>query len=292
MNEYATGLMIFGCGYLGLRVAHLWRQNIGPVCAVTRSSSRSNELTMAGIAPVIADVMNSATLLDLPRVTHVLHCIGYDRMGPHSKESVYVDGLTQVLEHLPATVQRIVFVSSSSVYGQDSGEWVDENSPTEPQSEGGRICLRAEQSLRSHDLSSTVLRLSGLYGPGRLLARIDALHRGEMIGGNPDAWLNLIHVEDAARACQAALTAKTPAPLYLVSDSLPVQRFQYYSELANRVGAPAPQYDHRPTERHVSGGVNKRCCSALIQRELSLHWLHPGFLSGLDTAIDTREGTP
>jgi nucleoside-diphosphate-sugar epimerase len=281
MSDRTDHLLIFGCGFLGLRAARLWREGGGTATAVTRSPAKAAQLQTLGIEAHVADLMQPETLEELPPATHVLYCVGYDRTSSTSKEALYVDGLSHVVTAVAKSVKRFVYVSSSSVYHQDDGSWVDELSATEPLSDGGRICLAAEQRLRSGLEHATILRMSGLYGPERLLARVDQLRANEPIGGNPEAWLNLIHGDDAARACVAALQAAQLSPLYLVSDDRPIPRREYFTELARRVGAPPPVFSGEPSSRHTASGLNKRCRNDLVKRELQLEWIYPDISSGL-----------
>ncbi|RLS38519.1 MAG: SDR family oxidoreductase [Planctomycetota bacterium] len=286
MSPTADQLLIFGCGFLGLRAARLWLAEGGTVMAVTRNPAKAAQLQSLGIEPVLADLMQPETLASLLRSTHVLYCVGFDRTSSWSKESLYLEGLTHVINAVAKDVQRFVYVSSSSVYHQDDGSWVDETSHTEPTSEGGRICLAAEQRLRSRVEQATILRMSGLYGPERLLARVDQLQANEPIGGNPEAWLNLIHGDDAARACVAALKAAKPSPLYLVSDDRPHLRREYFTELAQQVGAPPPVFSGASSSRHTADGLNKRCRNNKIKSELQLEWVYPDISRGLQPLTD------
>lgn len=305
MSDTPGELLIFGCGFLGLRVARSWLACGGTARAVTRPSSgsvpemgpgstglgsgsspKATQLKALGVTPVVADLMNPASLREAlanQPISRVLYCVGYDRSSPVSKESLYIDGLTNAIEALAGRASRFVYVSSSSVYGQDDGSWVDEDSSTEPDSDGGRTCLRAEQQLRERLPAATILRMSGLYGPERLLVRLDQLKSGEPIGGNPEAWLNLIHGDDAAAACVAALTAPSPSPLYLVSDDQPLRRRDYFEALARRIGAPQPTFSGEPTTRHSGAGLNKRCQNARVKRELGVSWKHPSVTSTNDS---------
>ncbi len=249
--------------------------------AVTRSEEKAAQLAAQGIELILGDLMRPETLTALPSVSRVLYCVGYDRSSSWSKESLYINGLTHVLDAMQGRVDRFVYVSSTSVYGQDDGSWIDETSTTEPTTDGGRICLAAEQRLRERVEHATILRMSGLYGPDRLLARVDQLRAGEPIGGNPEAWLNLIHGDDAGRACVAALTVPSPGPLYLVSDDRPVTRREYFTALALQVGAPSPIFSGAPTSRHTPDGLNKRCRNERVKRELRLKWQYPEVAQGL-----------
>ena len=161
--------------------------------------------------------------------------------------SVYVDGLLNVLEELPPTVSRVVYASSTGVYGQTEGEWVNLQTRPDPRTESGKICLEAEERLagwarkRNRSTSVVVLRFAGLYGPGRVV-RSTLIARGEPIPGDPSKLLNLIHIDDAARAAVAALVIPNPDPIYLVSDDRPVTRLEYYSLVASLLDAPEPRF--------------------------------------------------
>src|SRR5579883_2832198 len=133
--------LIIGCGYLGKRVAALWQQQGHHVFATTRTHLQDPALTS-----IVCDVLQPASLAGLPAVETVLYAVGFDRASGSSMRAVYVEGLDNVLRHLPRP-GRFIHISSSSVYGQSDGSWVDEASPTEPAEESGRIVLEAEELL-------------------------------------------------------------------------------------------------------------------------------------------------
>ncbi len=139
--------LIFGCGYLGHRVAVRWQVAGDTPHVVTRSPSRAAALAAEGLQPIVADVLRPETLRGLPTADTVLYAVGYDRTADQSLREVYVQGLANVLAALPANTGRILYVSSTGVYGQTTGEPVDESSPCHPTREGGRACLEAEQLL-------------------------------------------------------------------------------------------------------------------------------------------------
>jgi nucleoside-diphosphate-sugar epimerase len=284
--------LIIGCGYLGLRVARHWIAAGHHVSAVTRSQERVEKLRTAGIEPIVADVMSRESLRALPSADVLLYAVGYDRHAGHGRRAVYVDGLENVLREAAGRVGRLVYISSTSVYGQTNGEWVNEESPCDPQNDNGRACLDAEQVVWRHFSSNdagpkpaNVLRLSGLYGPGRLIARVESLLSGEPIGGNPDAWLNLIHVEDAAQAVVACAERGTPRVTYLISDDRPATRREYYTRLAELVGAPPPVFSAVEDLRGRTTGLNKRCNNRCMKRELTADLLYPTMEAGLPNAV-------
>jgi nucleoside-diphosphate-sugar epimerase len=275
MNE---SLLIVGCGYLGRRVAALASERCPWVFATTRG--RSRELAGLGLEPVVCDVLDPPSLADLPEVRDVAFCVGHDRSAGRPMREVYVRGLANVLEALPATVRRVVYVSSTSVYGQTGGEVVDESAPTDPAEESGRVVREAEEVLRTMRPDGVVLRFAGIYGPGRLL-REQAVRAGQPIPADPEKWLNLIHVADGARAVLAAVERGRPGAVYNVSDGHPVRRREYYAELAAALGAPAPRFEAPPD----GDATDRRVGNARMRRELRVELQYPSYIEGLRASV-------
>ena len=290
-----TRRLIIGCGYLGQRVADRWLQSEDAVFALTRSPAHAEQFRRQGIVPIIGDVVDSASLQSLPEVDTVLWAVGWDRASARSMDEVYVGGLENVCRVMRTRSKRFISISSTSVYGQNQGEWVDEESICQPLLANGKTCLAAEQVLANSAitevcgsrLETTVLRLSGIYGPGRLLSRTATLKNGDALNGNPDAWLNLIHVDDAADMVVKCAAAHQSPRLLLVSDDEPVRRRDYYSALAARVGAPPPRFvveerEALPTELEL----NKRCRNSLSKSNLGWSPRFPTYREGLLHSID------
>jgi nucleoside-diphosphate-sugar epimerase len=283
--------LILGCGYLGMRVARLWQSHGDQVICVTRSADRARELTAAGFGTIVADVTDPATLVNLPTCDTVLFAVGYDRTQSLPIETVYVQGLKNVLAALPADTGRIVYISSTGVYGHADGDWVDETTPCHPIREGGKACLAAELALLASDrpAQKVVLRLVGIYGPDRIPRRAD-VQAQKPIPGLPDGYINLIHVDDAAAiAVQAAAQpwrAWAEPPIFNVTDGHPVVRRDYHQFLAEMFGAPSPTFvppaTDSPTHR---GGSDKRVSNQRLQAALSPHIRYADFREGLRASI-------
>jgi nucleoside-diphosphate-sugar epimerase len=236
-----TSALIVGCGYLGRRVAERLKSQGVRVTATTRSHERAAEFERAGLEPLVLDVCSPPRL---PSFDRVFYSVALDRRSGRSMHDVYVGGLLAFLKALPSPVTRFVYASSTNVYGITDGSWIDETTPAEPTSDSGKICLEAEEELRAWartDSGLTILRYSGLYGPGRVIRRA-AIERGEPIACDPETHLNLIHIDDAATAAEAALMAESPPPLVLVSDGRPILRRDYYGLLAQLLDAPPPDF--------------------------------------------------
>lgn len=274
----ATRLVV-GCGYLGTRVASRWLAAGDRVVAVTRRPARAAELAALGIEPLVADVTAAAfpAAGTLPTATTVFWAVGFDRTTGTTHRDVHVHGLRRLLDALPGG-PRVILSSSTGVWGDEDGRVVNESTPAHPGREAGRVLLEAEALLQRHARGPGVaLRFAGLYGPGRL-PRIADLVAGLPIAADPDSWLNLVHVDDAAEIVRLVAAAAAPTPLYVVSDGRPVLRRDWYGRLAELAGGPAPRWD-ASAER--SRGADKRVDPARLFAEIPVRLAHPDALAAL-----------
>jgi nucleoside-diphosphate-sugar epimerase len=269
--------LVFGCGYLGRRVAERWRAAGRRVRALTRG--RADALRAAGIEPITGDVLDRAGLHGLPAAGTVLYAVGLDRSAGRSMRDVYVGGLANVLAALPPCA-RFIYVSSTSVYGQTNGDSVTELSPTLPADESGAVVLEAERLLRAARPDAVVLRFAGIYGPDRLLRKQPIL-KGEPLVGDADKWLNLVHVADGAEAVLAAESRGAPGETYNVADGTPVPRRDFYTRLAELLHAPPARFDHRPEP----GAANRRIDATKARTALGWAPAYPSYREGLTAAV-------
>jgi nucleoside-diphosphate-sugar epimerase len=267
--------LIFGCGYLGRRVAQAWLKQGRRVAALTRG--RSEELANDGIAPLRGDVLDPASLEGLPAARTILYAVGMDRSAGRTMREVYVEGLRNVLAQAPQA--KWISVSSTGVYGQTDGGTVDETSETEPIEESGKIVLEAERLLHAVRPDAVILRFAGIYGPGRLLRR-EPILRGEPFVGDAEKWLNLIHVSDGVQAVQLAEAKAAAGRTYLVSDGTPVTRRDYYSHLAEVLKAPPARFESGPAKLEP----NRRIANARLVQELGFVPAFPDYRAGLADA--------
>jgi len=299
--------LIIGCGYVGLPVAQKWLEQGHTVSALTRSETRAAEFARLGIKPILGDITQPESLKKLPDVETVLYAVGFDRSANLSRHEIYVTGLDHVLTEIKGRTRKIIYLSSTSVYGQSAGEWVDEESACEPQRENGQICLEAEHLFEKHGLRSTeerpktttavILRLAGIYGPKRLLARMEQIKAGESLAGRPDAWLNLIHVTDIINTILECDTDIQLESHYLVSDNRPISRQEYYETLAQLLNAPFPRFavdepdqpalkSNRTHSTERAAGMNKRCNNLRLREKLGVELVYPTIKEGLSQAIE------
>jgi nucleoside-diphosphate-sugar epimerase len=276
--------LIIGCGYLGRRVAAFWHEQGHRVFATTRRIEGATELRALDYEPVVCDVLDPDSLRSLPRVHSVVYAIGLDRSSGQTMRDVYVRGLANVLDAMPAP-DRFIYVSSSSVYGQTAGEWVDESSATEPQEDSGKIVLEAEAMLRSRRPDAILLRFAGIYGPDRLL-RSKSIRAGEPIVGDAGKWLNLIHVEDGTHAILSAETLATPSGIYNICDDQPVRRRDFYTELAKLLTAPAPSFVLPwPSQAPPHEKGNRRISNRRMKEDLHVLLHYPHYRAGLKASV-------
>jgi nucleoside-diphosphate-sugar epimerase len=276
--------LVVGCGYLGERVARRWAGDGARVLGVTRREARGRELATVGVDPIVADVTDAGAtqwLEELPPLDTVFWAVGFDRAAGRTHRDVHVGGLGRLLDALARGAAagirpRVILSSSTGVWGDEAGDEVDEGTPPNPSREAGAVLVEAEQLLRSHPAGPGVaLRFAGLYGPGRM-PRLDDLRAGRPLAADPDTWLNLIHVDDAARIVCAVAAAPAPQPLYVVSDGRPVLRRDWYGRLAAVTGSPVPTWD--PSAPRIRG-ADKRVNPALLFRDLGITLDHPDSLA-------------
>lgn len=277
--------LIIGCGYLGARVAERWHLQGARVFATTRNAETAASFARRGWAPIVCDVQRPETLKELPHVDRVAYAVAIDRSSGASMRDVYVDGLRNVLANLPKP-ERFVYVSSSSVFGQTDGNWIDEDAATEPEEPAGKVVLEAESLLRSTLPDAIMLRFAGIYGPGRLLRR-KSIEAGEPIVGDAEKWLNLIQVDDGAEAVVAAAERGLPGRVYIVADGAPVRRREFYAEMARLLGAPEPRFvpppPGSPLPPHERG--NRRLRNRRLCEELKAELRYPDYRAGLEDAV-------
>jgi len=283
--------LIIGCGYLGQRVAQQWLQAGDQVTVLTRSTERASELSKAGLQTLVGDLTRPDSLPSFPACETVLYAVGYDRSSSQSIEEVYVQGLENFLARIDPG-GKVIYISSTGVYGQNDGSWVDEDSPCQPTRPGGVACLAAESLLASHPrgAGSIVLRLAGIYGPNRIPRRA-AIEAGKPVAAAENGYLNLIHVVDAVEAILATEACLDLPPVLLVSDGQPVLRGTYFQEIARLLGAPKPQFSPPDEASHQAGRAtsDKRISNRRLQETLPMSFQYPSYREGLAALLQCPE---
>jgi nucleoside-diphosphate-sugar epimerase len=263
---------------------------------VTRSEVRADEFNRQGYQSMVADVTRPETLQRVPAADVVLFAVGYDRSAGKPIHDTYADGMRNVLAALPPGTGRSIYISTTGVYGQAHGQWVDEDTPPDPQREGGIASFAAESILAGHSLGrrSMILRLAGLYGPGRL-PYIEDLRAGKPIAAPSAGYLNLIHVDDAAAAIVAAgrIAPFDDGPrVYCVSDGHPVERGEFYREVARQIGSPPPTFvDPVPnTPRALRASADRRVRNDRMLRAFDFQLAYPDYRAGIAAILEAPAG--
>jgi len=283
----APTVLIAGCGDLGTEVglrfaARGWRA-VG--------LRRSADVLPDALVPLAGDLTGdlAGVVEQLPSsIEAVVFTPAADERTPAAYRAAYVDGLTNVLDHLDRsgrTPARLLAVSSTAVYGVEDGSDVDENTPTDPTSPTGAVLVEAEQVLHGRRPDAISFRLSGIYGPGRTRL-IDRVRSGTAVLPDPPALSNRIHRDDAAAAIvHLLISAETPEQVYLGVDDAPVDRGEVLAFLAEELGRPRP-----PTGPDTSTrGGDKRCRNDRL-KATGFRFTYPTYREGY-RAVLAGEGT-
>ena len=242
---------------------------------------RNRDRLPSEICWVCADLTRTETLENLPGPFDVVfYTAGADRRTEEDYQAAYVQGLSnliQALQKQTPSVRRWFFTSSTAVYGQSRGEWVDENSPAAATHFTGRSLRDGERLLLQSSAAATILRVAGIYGPGRHRL-IEQVRRGEAccVEG-PPRYVNQVHRDDCVGVLTHLMQLDMPQPLYVVVDNEPAEKCQVLHWIADRLGVPSPP--RVPSTGRPPARGNKRCRnSRLIQSGYTFRY--PSFREG------------
>lgn len=233
-----TRVVIVGCGDIGSRVAILLHQQGWLVHGLRRNTAR----LPAGIVPIAADLNQPECPSDWPQqpIDYVVYAMAAQSMSEVGYQQSYVQGQRHMYSWLAQHQQqpkRVIFVSSTSVYGQNDDSWIDEQSPTEPKRWSGQIMLEAEQCALNSGHPATAVRLSGIYGPGRnmLIERVRSGYHAPHL----HSYTNRIHADDAAgliaTILQADAQGQAVESVYLGVDNEPVEQAEVVAWLQQQL---------------------------------------------------------
>jgi len=277
----ARGIMnivIAGCGYLGRALGLSLSQAGHRVWGICRSSNLPAE-----IMPIQADV-GEITVDALPNTDILLYMLSPDVRDEMHYRSTYVENLQHLLgvyrQH-SYRPKRFLYVSSTGVYEQRQGEWVDEKTPLAPVNPLNQILIEAETLVQSVDwMQSTVVRFSGIYGPNRH-PLLDALYRGDARICTSKHYSNRIHLVDCVGVLMHLMRVITPAPLYVATDNEPTPINTIISWLSSKTGQPLPEGKISGSAEEFERRSNKRCNNALLLHsgyQMNYQNYHQGFL--------------
>lgn len=292
----AEHVVILGCGYIGIELGRQLTAAGHEVVGVRRSEEGCAAIEDAGFAAHQADLTEPDDRAGLPDADWLVFAASSGGRNAEAAREIYVDALDGIIEEYgerASTPDRLVYTSSTGVYGDHDGEWVDESTPLEPTTDKTEVLVEAERvtldESQSYGIDGTVARFSGLYGPDRY-----RLHR-YIEGPVTEGYLNMVHRADAAGAVAYLLTAdRARDEAVVVTDDEPVDKWTFADWLAAECGLDSPPKrtkKERLTDESLSEAGRRRIltskrCSNDYLRELGYELEYPTFREGYRAVID------
>jgi nucleoside-diphosphate-sugar epimerase len=280
-------VLIVGCGYVGLPLgAELVRLG-HTVFGLRRSALADEELKATSIVPLHADVTQPQTLAKLPRdFDWVVNCAAAGSSNAEDYRKIYLEGNRNLITWLAdSPPKKFLYTNSTSVYGQNDGSVVTEQSSVEPDADTAKILVDTEKLLLAavaqRKFPAVVLRVAGIYGPGRGYWLNQFLRGEARIEGDGSRWLNMIHRDDLISVIIAALERGTPGEIYNAADNRPVTQLELFEWLAAKLKRPLPPKVPGDAEVWRRRGVtNKRVSNAKLLKELECKLCYPDLRAG------------
>ena len=281
-------VLIIGCGDIGKRVARLALADNASVHGLVRSAEHAAKLEQLGIRPIIGSLDEPATLTDLPtKGTTVFY------FAPPPGGGVTDPRVRNFCAAIPSGEEprMLVYMSTSGVYGNIGGDLVTEETPPNPQTTRGKRRLDAENAFHgwghAHGVPVVVLRVTGIYGPGRYPV-------SQLAGGQPVLFeeiaplTNRIHQDDLARVCLAAAVKGEDGDIFNVSDGHPTTMTHYFNAVADLLGYPRPRQVSVEEARQVMSPLmlsymeeSRRMDNRKMLAKLGVTLLYPDLEAGL-----------
>lgn len=268
-------IQIAGAGYLGSRIAHYFQQKKQRVTALVRSAKSVERLNTQSIVSRQVDFLEPNTLESVPPAHFVVISVAPEDHSLEGYKNIY---LTGVKNYLAAFANHpkpflIVYISSTGIYEENTGGWVDSETFPNPKTEKAKLLLAAEQQVLQSGYPSCVLRLSGIYGPDR--NRIQKIKDGNY--PETSGWANLIHVHDAVSAIPVLFKSAKTGNVYLGTDDQPFTQQEFLDWLCPKLKLPVPAVE----SKNLSG---KRCSNQKL-KELGWKPDFPTFKEGYSSLL-------
>ncbi len=288
-------ILIVGYGDIGVRTAGLLSSRYR-VYALTRSESAMQRARHQGAIPVPGDLDHPATLGRIVGLADtVLHFAPPQRNGPHDLRTRHLLAALTKGKILP---RRLIYISTTGVYGDCHGERVDETRATRPTTPRALRRADAETSLRRwgtrNGVRVSILRVPGIYAPGRLpVERLE--QRIPALRAEDDGYTNHIHADDLARIVAAALIHGRPGRVYNTADDTPMKMADYFDLVADHYGLERPRrVSWQEAQKEISPGMlsymneSRRIANDRIKQELGVRLRYPGVREGLEGMSDAK----
>jgi nucleoside-diphosphate-sugar epimerase len=276
-------VLVAGCGWLGTEIARRLVLRGERVTGVRRDPARAAALAALGVEPLSVDLSAPGAESRLPEVDAIVACQSASADGEAAYRAAYLDANRALLAAAARVGARaFVYTGSTGVFGQRDGSEVDEGTPPAPSSPAARVLVEAERLVAGGGgggLRASVVRLSGLYGPGRT-GIVERVRGGALsLGPGDDAWMNFCHLEDAVRFVLAALERSAPCAIHHGSDAAPARRREVVEWIAARLGVEPRRGEAAPP------GPNRRISSARTREALGVALAYPSFREGLEPLL-------
>ena len=272
-------ILIAGCGYVGQATADLFHGAGWDVEGWIASDKSAAALSAKPYPTCRVDISSRDQVAERPGTFDaVVHCASSRGGGAESYRQIYLNGARNLLDRF----KKMLFTSSTSVYAQRDGSWVTEESETNPVRETSQVLLETEKMVLSRD--GTVVRLAGIYGPGRSALLSKFLAGSAVIDPKNDRFVNQVHRDDIASAIFLLLSGKWQRrQIYNVVDNEPILQSDCYRWLAQTLNRPLPPTKELTGERK-RGDTNKRVSNAKLR---SLDWTlqYPTFVDAMENSI-------
>ena len=273
-------VLIAGCGDVGSVLATALLQDGHLVYGLKRDTSTLPE----GVLPVVADLLDPATLKDLPEnIDWLIFMPTPASRDQAAYEAIFIQGWKNLWAGLKQTPVRTLVVSSTAVFGEANGGIVNEETKPDPSGFNGKVLLKMEQLVSCCTENLIVVRISGIYGPGRERLIRQAASEGLAVQQFPTQFTNRIHRDDAAAALKHLLEIDHPEALYLVTDDRPAPKYEVVKWLANKQGYASPR-----GIADENAGRGKRVSNQRL-RDSGFRMSYPDYLTGYTAVLDLRE---
>lgn len=284
-------ILIVGCGYVGIPLgAELVRRG-HEVFGLSRNANSKSELVAQGINPLQCDITRADDLRKFEaRFDWIVNCVASGGGGADEYRRVYLDGTRNLIAWLAgAPLRKFLYTSSTSVYGQQDGSFVTELSPATPGAGTAKILIETENVLldaaRRNGFPAVILRVAGIYGPGRGYWFKQFARNEACIEGQGERFLNMIHRDDVFGCVLAGLERGRPGEIYNAVDDEPVTHFEFFEWLARQFNRPMPPSTEGNPMVQRRGLTNKRVSNHKLKTELGYHFKYPTFREGYSAEI-------
>ena len=272
-------VLVIGCGYLGAQLLRELGRTGWKATGITLSESSADALRNEGLEVVAADLRTSdLRVVSESNPSVVIHCASSGKGGAVAYREIFLETTTRLIQD--TTFEHLIFTSSTSVYAQTDGSLVTETNPAEPERETGKILRETEELVLAHH--GTVLRLAGIYGPGRCVPLEKLLSGEAVVEGDGERIINSIHRDDAVSALYLAAANRCQG-IFNVADDTPVTQLEWFQSVCARLGRPLPPFAPRNLNRKRAW-TSKRVSNAKLR---SLGWAprYPSFREGVEQLL-------